>query len=500
MIRVLAKSHKDVSARLVPCPPNLSSKTSSIVRGNIVLVGKDLTKIRPAAAVGAAAIVLVKGVDLPQSIDVRHMAEDVKVPVVAVSESGQEQLKMGALATLLFSNGIGSFSPEDSQLIRPKQSASWRRQRDMMRSGGNATLASLTSLHTEELTVHSESDGSPAAKVRLLPVSQMKQESLSHTTSVRDPNSPAYSRNDSKSPNSHRKLGEMAASSSNEVLEKSIMEQAEEQTQAVITGGDLRPRPRSRTSVEALVDFEIKESFEVLDSPLRDATLASMFGMTTPADIAEENEAHNAQVSPLPGPSCTHSHQMLDLGPMVTADVVCVTPGLSVTNVYRTPVAHRAPGSRHLADVGDENIDPQIEERQSTAPQYTNVLSQSTGLERSRVNGDQDGTMARDKQQAFFDLDPASMAGFLARLGITKRDTDGKSIPAVETHEEILDAVYSGMLSRFDSDTLQQRHDAVVRFREFCRCPNTTISTSSTVSSAQHARKTRLHANAVTLR
>ena len=404
---------------------------------------------------------LVSGVDLPQSINVEDMAEDVKVPVVAVSEAGHDQLKMGAQATLLFSNGIGSFSPEGSDLLRPKPSASWRRQRDMLRPGGNVTLASMASLHTEERTIHSESDGSPVPKMRLLPVSHKKQDGMNQTASSLELHSPAHVRDVLTSPNLLQEPGERHANTSNILLEKSILEQAEEQTQAVMQS-DMQTKPRSRAAVEALVDFEIKESFEVLDSPQRDATLASMFGivgLTTTADIPGENDVNEAVASTVTGPSSEHS----DHRPMVTADVVCVTPGLSVTNVYRTPVAHRAPGSRHLADVGDENVDPQMEDG-SNIPSRA-LLSHSNRLDGSGFNMGPSDTVANHRQQAFFDLEPASMAGFLARLGVAK----GQFTHAIEEHEEVLDVVYSGMLTRLESDTLHERHDAIVRFREFCR-------------------------------
>ena len=444
VLRVLARSLGDVTGRLVRCPDNLSSRTSSVVQGNIVFVGDDMTKVRPAAAVGASAIVLVSGTDIPQGVDVDDIAGDVKVPVVAVSQAGREQLTMGASTTLMFSNSIGGFSPEAKQLLRPKNPVSWRKQRDSMRSGDGPVLSSVaSSLHVEESTANSgDSDSSPAVQPRRLPVSHKKSE------------------------------------------------------RSVIGDRGLSPETAPAPQVpikpiwHALVDFEIKESFEVLDSPQKDATMASMFGMVE-IDEAEDMDDALRNVPPKNMDLSAAPADADASAPTIIADVVCVTPGLSVTNVYnelqaqsmhrgRTPADHRMPSRRHADESGSENIDPQTEDASPPSPPPALALHTDPGGPQHLGVSTADNVKSGDKpqmpgldlasattqgthsHQLFFDQEPSAMAGFVARLGASSSSTP-------EAQEESISTLYSGILSRIASKSLESRQDGLARLRELCR-------------------------------
>jgi hypothetical protein len=395
------------------------------VRGNIVFVGKDLTKIRPAAAVGARAIVVVSGKDIPQAPDVEDIAGDVRVPVVAVSEAGKDQLTMGALATLMFSNSIGSFAPDERELVRSKNSSlrmekSWRKQRELLRSGESQVLASFISSQVEETARDSDSDGSPSPpdKGRRLPMSQKKHdgESLSASQCM---------------PDLQNEGTQVGANESMLVAERSILDQADQQVMSAIReivdgpkqqraqvlqqNEDCEAAPaqghllKAVPNWQSLMDFEIKESFEVLDSPRKDATLAAMFGVfevegvhvegTTPKTVGgvESSNVKN-DATPSVEPQAVTDER----GPVVTADMVCVTPGLSVTNVYnevqaqsmhrgRTPAAQQVYANRLLDDnsnTGTENMDPQIEDftSRSAIPAHMTLHSEADLTQHADVN------------------------------------------------------------------------------------------------------------------
>ena len=150
-------------------------------------------------------------------------------------------------------------------------------------------------------------------------------------------------------------------------------------------------------------------------------------------------------------------------GPVVTADMVCVTPGLSVTNVYnevqaqsmhrgRTPAAQQVYANRLLDDnsnTGTENMDPQIEDftSRSAIPAHMTLHSEADLTQHADVN-QTDNTLKTQPNEhvpeidtaksqassidgAFFDQDPPAMAGFVARLGVSSSSSQ-------ETKEETL--------------------------------------------------------------
>ena len=238
----------------------------------------------------------------------------------------------------------------------------------------------------------------------------------------------------------------------------------------------------------ALVDYEIKESFEVLDSPLKDATMASMFGMVEIAEDEHLDDAHE-EISPRKTVFSAAPSEVDASAPIITADVVCVTPGLSVTNVYnelqaqsmhrgRTPADHRMPSGRHVDGSGSENMDPQTEEAFPRSPPLAFTLhtepdatqhpavntaddakSSSNKLQMSEVELDSATAQATHSHHVFFDQEPSAMAGFVARLISVTPEAQNKS----------LSVLYSGMLSKIGSKGLELRQDGLARLRELCR-------------------------------
>jgi hypothetical protein len=482
VLRLLARKLAEVTGRLVRCPDHLSSRTSSILQGSIVFVGDDMTKVRPASAVGAIAIVLVSGTDVPQSVDLGDIAGDVKVPVVAVSQAGQEQLTMGASTTLMFSNSIGSFSPEAKELVRKKNGSSpleakeilrkknplsLRKQFDAIRSGEVPVLASLaSSIRVEETPATTEdSDNSPILPPRRRPVSHKKSEM-----------SATGDRGLSTSP----QMSDLHARS----LSPELRLPAEQPVKQV----PLKP------VWHALVDYEIKESFEVLDSPLKDATMASMFGMVEIAEDEHLDDAHE-EIPQRKTVFFAAPSEVDASAPMITADVVCVTPGLSVTNVYnelqaqsmhrgRTPADHRMSSGRHVDGSGSENMDPQTEDAFPRSPPLVFALhtepdatqhpavniaddaKSSHKLQMSELELDSATTQATHSHHVFFDQEPSAMAGFVARLiSVTP-----------EAQNESLSVLYSGMLSKIGSKGLELRQDGLARLRELCRYKSSPVA------------------------
>ena len=478
VLRLLARKLAEVTGRLVRCPDHLSSRTSSILQGSIVFVGDDMTKVRPASALGAIAIVLVSGTDVPQGVDLGEIAGDVKVPVVAVSQAGQEHLTMGASTTLMFSNSIGSFSPEAKELVRKKNGSSsleakeilrkknplsLRKQFDAIRSGEVPVLASLaSSTRVEETPATTEdSDNSPILPPRRRPMSHKKSE-MSAT-------------------------GDRGLSTSHHMSDlqaRSLSPELRLHAEQPVTQVPLKP------VWHALVDYEIKESFEVLDSPLKDATMASMFGMVEIAEDEDLDDAHE-EIPPRKTVFPAAPSEVDASAPMITADVVCVTPGLSVTSVYnelqaqsmhrgRTPADHRMPSGRHVDGSGSENMDPQTEDAFARSPPLAFALhtepdatqhpavktaddaKSSHKLQMSQLELDSVTTQATHSEQIFFDQEPSAMAGFVARLGVSSSVTP-------EAQNASLSVLYSGMLSKIGSKGLELRQDGLARLRELCR-------------------------------
>ena len=77
------------------------------------------------------------------------------------------------------------------------------------------------------------------------------------------------------------------------------------------------------------------------------------------------------------------------------------------------------------------------------------------------IEADRTGTRT-SKVAHLFETDAASMANFLARLGISGKHS-------LLTQRETFDGLYEGILDRVCSHDLKQFHGAVVRFRELCR-------------------------------
>ena len=482
-----------------------------------MFVGNDITKVRPASAVGAVAIIIVSGTDIPQKVDIEDIAGDLKIPVVAVSEAGTAQLTMGAQATLMFSNSIGAFSPE-ADLSRHKPSIAWRKQRDLMRLGESPAIASFSSLRVEETKTDSDSDGSPGPHSRLARVLSLSQKKTDVPHQSLSTLRITHIRADSASPIAHVRQHGMSIDESKGILEKNYL-RADETGQHHQVWGPTESTPLKCVDgwhAQALVDFEIRESFDILDSPHRDATLNFLFGSEVETAPEQTKQSQQTEQTEQPDPGRQIEQGVLymqqeeqsissnmpsnvnndahDLQPMVTADVVCVTPGLSVTSVYNEVQAqsmHRGrmpavalgyvPADKNLDD-RDENTDPQIEDAVSVCallPALTALNSDSDATphgdvqQRQRApktqlknaatetNSDNPERKSTKNDSAYFGQDPSAMAGYVARLGV--------STSSQQTQQEALNVIYAGMLSRMGSPNVAQLRDAIVRFRELCR-------------------------------
>ena len=477
VVRVLVRTTENITARLVMCPQNLSSRTSVVVRGNIVFVGNDLTKVRPAVAVGAVAIIVVSGTDTPQVLDVGRIAGDVRVPVVAVSATGKEQLRMGEPATLIFMDSDLLLSSEDEKMtFRPKPATSWRKQRDILRSGESQPLSFISLQRGEETrgeeTV-SEGDllsddynDSLLSRVRHLSISHQKQEGADQ--SIFMSRCKTDFRSDFVAPVSYANQSERTESKSNATERRKSPQKDTEVLNSThdVNGSHLPKKPKKIQNFEPateipslsinavarwqeMMDSEIQTSLEILHSPKRDAALASMFGTAEVPTVRELGDTN------------------IDLKATVTADMVCVTPGHSISNVYsdrlvevmnrgRTPAVNtrterilvQSPDPwdcetavRHTEATGNENPHPKVLQGQDIARSpkvfgceymcgfmgsFEQVSVHESGCCKNPsaakdampilVNA-QSSQSTRSKDSTYFHQSPSEMAGTLARLG-----------------------------------------------------------------------------------
>ena len=178
---------------------------------------------------------------------------------------------------------------------------------------------------------------------------------------------------------------------------------------------------RTRAAWETFVDSELKESFEVLESPRRDATMASIFGMVT----VESEETVDTEHLPLSDPCAGvfgSSNERKDsskhvLAPMVTVDVVSVTPGMSVSNVYNEmPNAAGMELHKHLYA---ETVPlRQAAEKQKENPEELKTVPEGGMEEGSQVAFHKESAQQRD----FVPMEQAD-----SRASLQKK-TDGTSL------------------------------------------------------------------------